>query len=101
MKISVLTGILGNSFRWSYCDAIGAKTEHTPSLVFGEQPWPALIQHCVEPVTACQHMRAITERNNPTWIFRCYRPVEFVRNGQIVLALKYPFDPGIFPARAA
>jgi hypothetical protein len=25
----------------------------------------------------------------------------FARNGQIVLALKYPFDPGIFPARAA
>jgi hypothetical protein len=59
---------------------------------------PALIQHCVEPVTACQHMRAITEHNNPTWIFCCYRPVEFVRNGQIVLALKYPIDPGIFPA---
>jgi hypothetical protein len=43
-------------------------------------------------------MRAITEHNNPTWIFCCYRPVEFVRNGQIVLALKYPIDPGIFPA---
>ena len=55
----------------------------------------------IGPVAACQYTPAITKHNNAIWIFLCYRPVEFARNGQIILALEYPFNPGTFPARTA